>query len=166
MSTTPSRTLPSLAPPPGASAMAAALRSPEPVRLEPPVARAVPRASTIHGETRVDEYFWLRNREDREVLAHLAAENEYTAAVMRPTEALQESLFQEMRARIRETDLSVPERLDGWLYYHRTEGGAQYPIYCRRPVDDDAAEEIILDLNPLADGHAYFRLTSNMPSRK
>jgi oligopeptidase B len=153
MSTTPSRTLPSLAPPRGASAMGAPSHRPE-FSLEPPVARAVPRASTIHGETRVDEFFWLRNREDPEVLAYLSAENAYTEAVMRPTEPLQEMLFQEMRGRIRETDLSVPERQDGWLYYHRTEGGAQYPIYCRRPVDDEAAEEIILDLNPLASGHA------------
>ena len=118
----------------------------------------MPRASTIHGETRVDEYFWLRNREDPEVLAYLAAENAYTEAMMRPTEPLQEQLFQEMRARIRETDLSVPERLDGWLYYHRTAEGAQYPIYCRRPADDEAGEEVILDLNPLASGHDYFRL--------
>jgi oligopeptidase B len=158
MSTYPSRSLPSLAPPPGASALGAPSLRSEPVRPEPPVARAVPRATTIHGETRVDEYFWLRNREDPEVLAYLAAENAYTEAVMRPTEAMQEALFQEMRARIRETDLSVPERLDGWLYYHRTAAGAQYPIYCRRPVGDETAEEVILDLNPLAEGHAYFRL--------
>jgi oligopeptidase B len=67
-----------------------------------------------------------------------------------------------MRGRIKECDLSVPERIDGWLYYHRTAEGAQYPIYCRRPVDrpeqDASAEEVLLDLNPLAEGHAYFRL--------
>jgi oligopeptidase B len=143
MSTSVTRTLPSAVPAP---------------RPEPPAARAVPRVTTLHGDTRIDEYFWLRNREDPEVLAYLANENAYTDAVMRPTEALQESLYLEMRARIRETDLSVPERQDGWLYYHRTEAGAQYPIYCRRPVDDEAGEEIILDLNPLAEGHAYFRL--------
>jgi len=124
----------------------------------PPLARAVPRTITIHGDARVDEYFWLRDREDPEVLAYLEAENRYTEAVMRPTEPLQERLFAEMRGRIKETDLSVPERIDGWLYYHRTEEGAQYPIYCRRPVDDEAAEQILLDLNPLAAGHAYFRL--------
>ena len=161
MSTTPSRTLPLLAPPHGASAAGVPSAPPESLAV-PPVARAVPRASTIHGETRVDEYFWLRNREDPEVLAYLASENRYTEALMAPTEELQEALFQEMRGRIRETDLSAPERLDGWLYYHRTEGGAQYPIYCRRPVGDDGAEDgaeqVILDLNPLASGHAYFRL--------
>jgi len=161
MSTTPSRTLPSLVSLSGARAgetLPSAAISPE-----PPVARAVARTSTIHGETRVDEYFWLRNREDPEVLAYLEAENAYTAAVMRPTEPLQERLFAEMRGRIKETDLSVPERIDGWLYYHRTEAGAQYPIYCRRPSpgaggDDESGEEVLLDLNPLAAGHAYFRI--------
>jgi oligopeptidase B len=160
MATTPSRTLPSLASPSGARA-AETLTSV--IHPEPPVARAVARSSTVHGETRVDEYFWLRNREDPEVLAYLEAENAYTAAVMRPTEPLQERLFAEMRGRIKETDLSVPERIDGWLYYHRTEAGAQYPIYCRRPAPSDGAaggsgEEVLLDLNPLAAGHAYFRL--------
>ena len=77
---------------------------------------------------------------------------------MQCTEALQERLFAEMRGRIKETDLSVPERIDGWLYYHRTAEGAQYPIYCRRRVDEESPEEVLLDLNPLAAGHAYFRL--------
>jgi oligopeptidase B len=163
MSTTPSRTLPSLAATPGAPADGAhGARAAELPFAEPPVARATPRTTTIHGDIRSDEYFWLRNREDPEVLAYLEAENAYTSSVMAPTEALQEQLFVEMRGRIKETDLSVPERIDGWLYYHRTAEGAQYPIYCRRPVDrpeDDAAvEEVLLDLNPLAEGHAYFRL--------
>jgi oligopeptidase B len=161
MSSQPSRTVPALIRPPGApfeelsSAGRADSISAPPA---PPVARLVPRAHTIHGETRIDEYFWLRNREDPEVLAYLEAENRYTEAVMRPTEALQERLFGEMRSRIRECDLSVPERINGWLYYHRTAEGAQYPIYCRRPVGSESAEEILLDLNPLAAGHAYFRL--------
>jgi oligopeptidase B len=162
MSTFPSRTLPSLAPPAGLPVEDASERRAGTTVPEPPVARAVPRTTTTHGDVRVDEYFWLRNREDPEVLAYLEAENRYTQAVMRETEPLQDVLFAEMRGRIKETDLSVPERIDGWLYYHRTEAGAQYPIYCRRPVDrpaDDAgAEEILLDLNPLASGHAYFRL--------
>jgi oligopeptidase B len=158
MSTTPSRTLPSLALPRGAQVEEALPSGFDETVPEPPKARAVPRACTIHGDTRVDEYFWMRNREDPETLAYLEAENRYTAAIMRPTEPLQERLFAEMRGRIKETDLSVPERIDGWLYYHRTEAGAQYPIYCRRPLDDESAEEVLLDLNPLASGHAYFRL--------
>jgi oligopeptidase B len=126
--------------------------------LEPPVAPVVPRTEMVHGERRVDEYHWLRNRDDPEVIAYLEAENRYTQAVMRETEPLQELLYQEMRGRIKESDLSVPERIDGWLYYSRTEAGGQYPIYCRKRNLPDAAEEIILDLNPLSQGHAYFRL--------
>lgn len=164
MSNPPSRALPSFAPPSphGLSADNAPAPDTGSAVPMPPVARRVPRTATTHGETRVDEYFWLRNREDPEVLAYLEAENEYTQAVMRGTEELQEELFKEMRGRIKETDLSVPERLDGWLYYHRTAAGKQYPIYCRRPVEsaagDETAEEILLDLNPLAEGHDYFRL--------
>jgi oligopeptidase B len=125
---------------------------------EPPRARSVPRVHTVHGESRIDEYFWLRNREDPEVLAHLEAENRYTERIMRHTESLQERLYQELRGRIKESDLSVPTREDGWLYYSRTETGAQYPIFCRRRDGGDAPEETLLDLNQLAAGHAYFRM--------
>ncbi|MDQ3137259.1 MAG: S9 family peptidase [Gemmatimonadota bacterium] len=157
MSTLPSRTLPSLASSPLAVDDALALPA-VPAHAEPPLARTISRTTTMHGDIRADEYFWLRNREDPEVLAYLEAENRYTQAVMRPTDPLQERLFTEMRARIKETDLSVPERVDGWLYYERTETGAQYPIYCRVPAEGEGAEEVLLDLNPLASGHAYFRL--------
>ena len=152
--------MPALAHPPGGP-VELARPTPKLVEAEPllpPVARAVPKVHTVHGEVRVDEYFWLRNREDPEVIAYLEAENRYTEGVMRHTEPLQERLFREMRRRIKETDLSVPERLDGWLYYSRTMEGAQYPMFCRRPVGDDGVEEILLDQNPLAEGHAYFRL--------
>jgi oligopeptidase B len=157
----PSRTLPALAVPPGGAleeapaALAAAPALGEPV---PPRARAVPTTHTIHGETRIDEYHWLRHRDDPEVIAYLEAENRYTREVMRHTEGLQELLYQEMRARIKETDLSVPERLDGWLYYTRTEAGGQYPIFCRRRNRDGAEEEVLLDQNLLAAGHDYFRM--------
>ncbi|HEX3235444.1 MAG TPA: S9 family peptidase [Gemmatimonadales bacterium] len=161
----PSRALPALAHAPGGPLE---LERPKPTLVPsepalPPVARAAARVDTVHGEVRIDEYFWLRNREDPEVLAYLEAENRYTEAMMRHTEPLQERLFREMRGRIKETDLSVPERLDGWLYYSRTMEGAQYPMLCRRPAaegdaTDDGAEEVLLDQNPLAEGHAYFRL--------
>ena len=100
MSSQPSRTVPALIRPPGApfEELSSAARA-DSISAVPPVARTVPRAHTIHGETRIDEYFWLRNREDPEVLAYLEAENRYTEAVMRPTEALQERLFGEMRSR-------------------------------------------------------------------
>jgi oligopeptidase B len=126
--------------------------------LVPPVARVECRAHTLHGETRIDEYFWLRDRSDPEVIAYLEAENRYTGAVMRHTEALQEQLYQEMRGRIKETDLSVPERVDDYFYYTRTEAGGQYPIFCRRRGSLDAPEEVLLDQNPLAANHAYFKL--------
>ena len=126
--------------------------------VAPPVARVERRVQTHHGETRIDEYFWLRDRSDPEVIAYLEAENRYTGAVMRHTEALQEQLYQEMRGRIKETDLSVPERVDDYFYYTRTEAGGQYPIFCRRHGSLDAPEEVLLDQNPLAADHAYFKI--------
>ncbi|HMH54884.1 MAG TPA: S9 family peptidase, partial [Gemmatimonadales bacterium] len=111
----------------------------------------------------VDDYFWLRDRGDPNVVAYLEAENRYTAGVMRHTEGLQERLYQEMRQRIKETDLSVPERLDDYYYYSRTEAGGQYPILCRRH-GELGDEEILLDQNPLAAGHGYFRLGASAVS--
>jgi oligopeptidase B len=132
--------------------------SPQSEPLTPPVARVAPRVEVVHGETRIDDYHWLRDRHDPEVIAYLEAENRHADAAMRHTEGLQERLYQEMRARIKETDLSVPERLDEYLYYTRTEAGGQYPIYCRRRDSPDAPEEVLLDQNPLAAGHPYFRV--------
>ncbi len=123
-----------------------------------PFAPVSPTVTTIHGESRIDEYAWLRDRNDPRVLAYLEAENAYTQAVMRHTEPLQERLYQEMRGRIKETDLSVPTREDGWLYYTRTEAGGQYPIFCRRRDEPESPEEVLLDPNALAAGHAYYRL--------
>ncbi len=123
---------------------------------EPP--RAARRAHThdIHGDARTDDYYWLREKSDPEVIRYLEAENAYTEAVMRPTADLQERLYREMVGRIKETDLSVPYREGAYLYYARTEEGKQYPIYCRRFVatdgDADAAEQVMLDLNELATG--------------
>ena len=127
-------------------------------QLAPPVARVAPRVEVVHGETRVDDYYWLRNRSDPEVMAYLEAENRHTDAAMRHTEGLQERLYQEMRGRIKETDLSVPERVDDYFYYTRTQAGGQYPIFCRRRGSLDGPEEILLDQNPLAGGHGYFRV--------
>jgi oligopeptidase B len=124
---------------------------------QPPVAPVVPHCEIVHQEFRSDHYFWLRDRNDPKVMAYLEAENRYTASVMRHTEALQEQLYQEMRGRIKESDLSVPEALDEYLYYTRTQAGGQYPIFCRRRRCA-GEEEILLDQNPLAAGHCYFRL--------
>ncbi len=145
-------------PDPQADAHAGHPAVPQGVIPEPPRARVRPVVHRLHADIRIDEYGWLRDRQDPEVLAYLDHENAYTDAVMRPTEALQTQLYEEMRARIKETDLSVPEVIDEWLYYSRTESGAQYPIYCRRLNVEHAPEEVLLDLNPLAEGRSYFRL--------
>jgi oligopeptidase B len=162
MSSNPSRTVAPLTAPSGTTPDFADTETRTPptlaeAQLAPPVARVVPRVDRVHGELRVDDYFWLRDRSDPAVVAYLEAENRYTASVMRHTESLQEQLYQEMRGRIKETDLSVPERVDDYFYYSRTEAGGQYPILCRRH-GEDGSEEVLLDQNPLAAGHPYFRL--------
>jgi oligopeptidase B len=124
--------------------------------IVPPVAKIIPQIDTLHGDIRVDNYYWLKDKADPEVVAYLEAENKYTKSIMKHTEAFQEKLYQEMLARIKETDLTVPEKLDDYFYYRRTEEGKQYPIYCRKKDSPGAAEEIILDQNILAEGYNYF----------
>jgi oligopeptidase B len=123
----------------------------------PPVARRVPRVEVVHGETRVDDYYWLRDKDAPEVRAHLEAENAYADAALKSTEAFRETLYREMLARIKEDDQSVPYRYGDWLYYSRTETGKQYPIYCRKR-SPEAPEALVLDLNVLAEGHAFLSL--------
>jgi len=125
----------------------------------PPVAERRPVTLEAHGDVRTDDWLWLRDKDDPAVIAHLEAENAYTEAVMGRTRVLQDALYAEMVARIEETDLSVPVRKGPWLYYSRTVEGSSYGIHCRRAVDGPAdAEEVLLDENLLADGHAYFSL--------
>ncbi len=126
--------------------------------LAPPVAERRPVETTLHGRTLVDPYAWLRGKEKPEVIAYLEAENRYTDAVMKPTQALQEKLYQELLSRIKQTDLSVPARRDDYWYYSRTEEGKQYPIFCRRKGSAGGPEEVLLDVNALAEGHGYFQL--------
>jgi oligopeptidase B len=128
--------------------------------LEPPIARREPVEHVLHGDRRVDHYAWLRHEENPEVVEYLKAENAYTDAVLKPTEPFQENLYQEMLGRILQTDLSVPYRLRGYLYFTRTEEGKQYAIHCRRRDADGAAEELLLDLNRLAEGHSFLGLGS------
>ena len=125
---------------------------------EPPRAKKVPRVTVLHGERLVDDYYWLREKTNSEVIAYLEAENAYTAAVMKPTEAFQEALYKEMLGRIKQTDLSVPYRYRGYFYYTRTEEGKQYPIYCRKKGSLDAPEQVTLDLNELAKGQKFMGL--------
>jgi oligopeptidase B len=127
----------------------------DPSLARPPIADKIPRQETLHGETWIDNYYWLREKGTSKVTAYLEAENAYTAAVMKTTEAFQDALYKEMLGRIQETDLSVPYRLDGFWYYSRTEEGKQYPIYCRKHGSLDAKEEVTLDLNELAKGHKF-----------
>jgi oligopeptidase B len=124
----------------------------------PPVARKAPKVDVVHGDRRVDDYAWLRHKEDPEVIAYLQAENAYTAEITKPTEAFRESLYHEMLGRIKEDDTSVPYRRGAHFYYSRTEKGKQYPIYCRKAGSLDAPEEITLDLNVLAQGQAFLAL--------
>ncbi len=131
---------------------------------DPPRAPRRPTLLTTHADTRVDDWFWLREKENPEVREYLDAENAWTSAQMAPTSELQEQLYREMLGRIQETDLSVPERIDGWWYYARTEEGKQYPIHCRRRDLVEGREEIILDQNALAGGSPYFRLGALRPS--
>ena len=124
----------------------------------PPIAKRVAHPTTAHGQTRDDDYFWLRDRSDPDVDAYLEAENVYAAAVMQPTEDLQQALYDEILSHIKQTDLSVPYRLGAYWYYSRTEEGKQYPILARKRESLDATEEVTLDLNALAEGHAFLAL--------
>lgn len=137
----------------------------------PPIAKRVPTERTHHGDTVIDEYAWLANKDDPDTLAYLTAENAYTEAMTAHLAPLRETLFEETRRRTQETDLSVPTRKGGYWYYTRTEEGKQYEIYCRRAVRDGETEppttsdggplpgeEVLLDCNALAEGHEFFAL--------
>ncbi|MBD2464948.1 S9 family peptidase [Oscillatoria sp. FACHB-1407] len=127
-------------------------------KLSPPVAEKHPHILSIHEDERVDPYYWMRDRNDSNVIAYLEAENAYTQAVMQHTEGLQKALYDEMLGRIKETDLSVPYRKDNFYYYTRTEEGKAYPIYCRKKGSLEGEEEVILDQNVLAEGHEFLTL--------
>ena len=122
---------------------------------KPPSATQKPKETVLHAETLVDPYAWLREKANPEVRAYLVAENAYADAVMKGTEKLQRSLYTEMLARVKETDLSVPFLKRGYFYYSRTEKGKQYPIRCRKKGTLEAPEEVTLDLNELAKGERF-----------
>ena len=124
----------------------------------PPHADVIAHKTTIHGHTLVDNYFWLRERGDEKVLAYLNAENSYTEAMTRDTQALRAKLFDEFKARIKQSDLSVPARDGDYYYYTRTERGKQYRIYCRKHGSLDADEQVLLDANKMAGGRDFFRI--------
>jgi oligopeptidase B len=126
--------------------------------IAPPRADARPHELTYHGDTRVDPYFWMRDRDDPAVIKYLEDENAYTAAALGHTDELQEKLFEEIKARVQETDLSAPVRKGEWWYYTRTVEGLQYGIHCRKPGSLDADEVVLLDENAEAEGHDYYAL--------
>lgn len=126
--------------------------------LTPPVAAKQAKRIEAQGDVRIDDYFWLRERDNPAVRTYLEAENTYLNAVMAHTEPLQATLFQELRGRIQERDASVPEPIDDYFYYHRFEEGKQYPIFCRKQGSLDHAEEILLDQNEVAAGHDFCEL--------
>ena len=121
-----------------------------------PVAQKVAYELEKHGDKRIDNYYWMRNRDSKEVLDYLNAENDYTNAVMKGTEQLQEDLFQEIKGRIKEQDESVPYFDNGYLYYTRYDIGKEYPIYCRKYESLEAKEEVLLDVNQMAEGYNYY----------
>jgi oligopeptidase B len=147
---------------------------------DPPIARKIHKETPLHGVILIDDYAWLRDKENPEVTAYLEAENAYAEAVMAPLTTLRDELYQEMLSHIKQTDVSVPFRDGAWWYYTRTEEGLQYSIHCRKaavdnktlgapglasetwesskPKLDDEPENVILDGNKLAEGHAFFSI--------
>jgi len=124
------------------------------------VAQRRPVQVTRHGADVVDQYAWLRNRDDASVISYLEAENAFAEEFLAPTAKLRDRVYGEMLGRIKETDLSVPIPLRGFEYYSRTEQGLQYPVHCRKPLADGAPEEILVDLNLLAQGKSFMSLGS------
>ena len=125
-------------------------------KVMPPVADKIPYEITTHGHTRVDNYYWLNDRENPKVIAHLEAENEYKEAVLEHTAELQEKLYEEIKSKIKENDESVPYKENGYYYYTRQLPGKEYNLNCRKKGSLEANEEIMLDENALAEGHDYF----------
>ncbi len=137
--------------------------SPQP-RPVPPIAPRRRHLHEKHGDQRVDDFYWLKEKSSPEVIAYLEAENAYTKATLAHTEAAQQDLYKEMLARIKETDLSVPARDGDYFYYQRTEQGLQYPIHCRKHRTLDAPEQILVDENAMAKGLAFFEVGSLEPN--
>jgi len=128
--------------------------------LKPPVAMVKPKIDTLHGDVRTDNYFWIREKSNPDVIAYLNAENAYTTARMKHTEALQQKLYDEMLGRIKETDVSVPYRDNGYLYWNATEKGKSYATFMRRRAAAGSPDEVVLDANALAVGKKFSQVGS------
>jgi len=127
-------------------------------KMNPPVAKKINKELTAHDHTRIDPYYWLNDREDQEVINYLEEENAFTKAMMEHTEELQTKLYDEIVGRIKQTDMSVPYKRNGYFYYSRYEEGMEYPIYCRKEGSLEAEEEIMLNVNEMAEGYSYFQV--------
>jgi len=132
--------------------------------LQPPATEKKPKTTEINGDRLVDNYFWLREKTNPAVIAHLEAENAYTDSVMKPTAALQEKLYNEILSHIKQTDNSVPYRWGNYFYYTRTVEGQQYSIFCRKQGSLNAPEQVLLDLNEMAKGQKFMSVGSFAPS--
>ena len=126
--------------------------------IKEPIAEKIEKKLSIHGETRIDEYYWLNQRGDKKVINYLNAENSYRDNYMKDYKGLEEELFQEIKSRIKEDDSSVPYLDNGYYYYTRYEKGKQYPIYCRKKENLEAKEEVLIDANIMSEGYDYFRV--------
>jgi oligopeptidase B len=142
----------------------AVAQSSNPSSPKPPMTNKKPKTTNIHGVTLVDDYFWLREKSNPDVMAHLQAENSYAETVMQPTAQLQERLYKEMLSHIKQTDVNVPYRWGNYFYYTRTEEGKQYPIFCRKRGSLEAPEEVVLDQNELAVGQKFMSVGEFVPS--
>src|SRR5688500_8556049 len=129
-----------------------------------PTAAKYPKELTIHGDTRMDPYYWLNDRENPEVTTYLNEENAYLDTLMSHTKPFQEKLYQEMIGRIKQTDMSVPYKDNGYFYITRYEEGQEYPIHSRRKGTMEAPEEIMLDVNVLAKGFDYYAVSGRSVS--
>ncbi|MFC4721993.1 S9 family peptidase [Geojedonia litorea] len=128
------------------------------IKVQPPKAKKVPKELIKHGDVRIDDYFWLNQREDQDVLDYLNAENDYYNQMTAHTKAFESKLFKEMKSRIKEDDESVPYKYNGYWYIVKYEKGKDYPIYSRKNGTLDGEEELLFDCNEMAKGHDYFRL--------
>ncbi|WP_290700384.1 S9 family peptidase [Lacinutrix sp.] len=128
------------------------------IKVNPPIAKKIAKSLEKHNDVRIDNYFWMNDRENQEVINHLNAENTYTKSVLKHTEPFQKDLFEEMKGRIKEDDSSVPYKLNGYWYITKYIKGKDYPIYTRKKENTEATEEIIFDCNEMAKNHAYFKL--------
>lgn len=128
--------------------------------MNQPLVKRIPHEMTIHGHTRVDDYYWLNQRDNQDVIDYLKAENAYADAMMQHIGPLRKSLYDEIVGRIKQEDMSVPVMKNGYYYYVRYEEGKEYPLYCRRKDNMDNEEEVLIDGNAMSEGHAFFDIGS------